>query len=114
MKSVSTKKRIPNKINPPVFFISALIILSVVAIAAIFPERSETILKSLQTQIFENASWFYILAVALILLTVSYLGISRFGEIKLGPIIHSLNSVIFPGLQCCFPQEWELDLCFLA
>jgi len=85
MKSVSTKKRIPNKINPPVFFISALIILSVVAIAAIFPERSETILKSLQTQIFENASWFYILAVALILLTVSYLGISRFGEIKLGP-----------------------------
>ncbi|MIO29962.1 BCCT family transporter, partial [Salmonella enterica subsp. enterica] len=32
-----------------------------------------------------NASWFYILAVALILLTVAYLGLSRFGEIKLGP-----------------------------
>ncbi|QXO63671.1 BCCT family transporter [Morganella morganii] len=67
------------------FFTSAFIILCVVAIAAIFPQRSEILLKTLQAQLFENASWFYILAVALILLTVAYLGLSRFGEIKLGP-----------------------------
>ncbi|EMI2317456.1 BCCT family transporter [Providencia stuartii] len=73
------------KINPPVFFVSAFIIICVVAIAAIFPQRSEILLKALQAQLFENASWFYILAVALILLTVAYLGLSRFGEIKLGP-----------------------------
>lgn len=73
------------KINPPAFFISAFIILCVVAVAATFPQRSEILLKALQAQLFENASWFYILAVALILLTVAYLGISRFGQIKLGP-----------------------------
>lgn len=32
-----------------------------------------------------NASWFYILAVAIILLSVTYLGLSRYGQIKLGP-----------------------------
>ncbi|MFG0436056.1 BCCT family transporter [Morganella morganii] len=79
------KKRKWGKVNPPVFFTSAFIILCVVAIAAIFPQRSEILLKTLQAQLFENASWFYILAVALILLTVAYLGLSRFGEIKLGP-----------------------------
>ncbi len=79
------KTRKWGKVNPPVFFTSAFIILCVVAIAAIFPQRSEILLKALQAQLFENASWFYILAVALILLTVAYLGLSRFGEIKLGP-----------------------------
>lgn len=79
------KARKWGKVNPPVFFTSAFIILCVVAIAAIFPQRSEILLKALQAQLFENASWFYILAVALILLTVAYLGLSRFGEIKLGP-----------------------------
>ncbi|WP_141396138.1 BCCT family transporter [Morganella morganii] len=61
--------------KPPCFFTSAFIILCVVAIAAIFPQRSEILLKTLQAQLFENASWFYILAVALILLTVAYLGV---------------------------------------
>ncbi|EOU7624367.1 BCCT family transporter, partial [Shigella flexneri] len=41
--------------------------------------------KLLQQQIFTNASWFYILAVALILLSVTFLGLSRYGDIKLGP-----------------------------
>lgn len=81
----SEKTRKWGKINPPVFFISAFIILCVVAVAAIFPQRSEILLKALQAQLFENASWFYILAVALILLIVAYLGLSRFGQIKLGP-----------------------------
>ena len=32
-----------------------------------------------------NASWFYVMAVALILLCVAFLGLSRYGDIKLGP-----------------------------
>ncbi|HGN1343057.1 TPA: BCCT family transporter [Pseudomonas aeruginosa] len=85
MSSSPQKSQTWGKINPPVFFVSAFVILCVVAIAAIFPQRSEILLKTLQAQLFENASWFYILAVALILLTVAYLGLSRFGQIKLGP-----------------------------
>lgn len=43
----SKKTRRWGKINPPVFFVSAFIILCVVAVAAIFPKRSEILLKSL-------------------------------------------------------------------
>ncbi|OIX90557.1 choline BCCT transporter BetT [Pantoea sp. Ae16] len=77
------KKR--SHINPPVFFTSAALIFILVAFAALFPEQADTQLTALQTSLFANASWFYILAVALILLTVVYLGVSRYGDIKLGP-----------------------------
>lgn len=49
------------KINPPVFFTSALIIFLIVGFAALFPQVAETHLKALQTNLFKNASWFYIL-----------------------------------------------------
>lgn len=72
-------------INPPVFFISAALIIVLVAFAALYPELADRKFKTLQQGIFANASWFYILAVALILLSVTYLGLSRYGNIKLGP-----------------------------
>lgn len=74
-----------SQINPPVFFISAALIILLVAFAALFPELANSQFEALQQSIFTNASWFYILAVALILLSVSYLGLSRYGNIKLGP-----------------------------
>ena len=72
-------------INPPVFYTSAILIVLLVAFSAMFPELAEHKLGALQSAIFTNASWFYILSVALILLTVTYLGLSRYGDIKLGP-----------------------------
>lgn len=72
-------------INPPVFYTSAVLIILLVAFAAIFPEQADRNLSELQNTLFANASWFYILAVALILLSVTYLGLSRYGDIKLGP-----------------------------
>lgn len=73
------------KINPPVFYTSAILIMLVVGFSALFPELANDKLGHLQENLFTNASWFYILAVALVLLSVTYLGLSRFGEIKLGP-----------------------------
>lgn len=72
-------------INKAVFSISALLIFLLVAFAALFPELADQNFKLLQQQIFINASWFYILAVALILMAVAFLGLSRYGDIKLGP-----------------------------
>ena len=74
-----------SKINPPVFFISAALIIVLVTFSSVFPELADRKFKALQQGIFTNASWFYILAVALILLSVTYLGLSRYGNIKLGP-----------------------------
>ena len=61
-------KKSENHINKPVFFTSALLIFLLVAFAAAFPDLADKNFKLLQNQIFTNASWFYILAVALILL----------------------------------------------
>lgn len=86
---MSDKNILPDRshsqINKPVFFTSAILIFLLVVFAAAFPDVASKNFRLLQQQIFTNASWFYILAVALILLSVTFLGLSRYGEIKLGP-----------------------------
>ncbi len=74
-----------DSINPPVFYSSSAIIISMVMISAIFPEQSDAFFQGIQAGIVENASWFYVLAVAVLLLSVFYFAFSRFGEIRLGP-----------------------------
>ncbi|EJD6378857.1 MULTISPECIES: BCCT family transporter [Providencia] len=86
MSQIATdSKKVRSKISPPVFYSSAIIILVIVGFAALMPEVAESHLSHLQQNLFNNASWFYILAVAIILLSVTYLGLSRYGQIKLGP-----------------------------
>lgn len=65
-------KQPKSQINKAVFFTSALLIFLLVAFAAIFPDVADKNFKLLQQNIFANASWFYILAVALILLSVTF------------------------------------------
>ena len=73
-------------INPPVFFSSALLILLLVGYTVVFPDDANSRFSRLQSSIMTNASWFYVMAVALILLCVACLGLSRrYGDIKLGP-----------------------------
>lgn len=85
MNGNDTTLKKSSTINKAVFFTSSILIFFLVAFAAMFPELAETKFKLLQQQIFTNASWFYILAVALILLSVTFLGLSKYGDIKLGP-----------------------------
>ncbi len=86
MSQIDTdSKKIRSKISPPVFYSSAVIILVIVGFAALMPKVAESHLSHLQQNLFNNASWFYILAVAIVLLSVTYLGLSRYGQIKLGP-----------------------------
>ncbi|WP_377517376.1 BCCT family transporter [Microbulbifer taiwanensis] len=56
-----------------------------VAYAVFFPDDATTRFKSLQAGIVANMSWYYVLVVAIILVSVVIIGISRFGDIKLGP-----------------------------
>ncbi|MBD3586467.1 choline BCCT transporter BetT [Salinimonas sp. HHU 13199] len=73
------------KLNPPVFYTAISLIGVLVLVTSLMPNQAENWFKSLQSQIVQNASWFYVLTVALILISVIYLGLSRFGDIKLGP-----------------------------
>lgn len=75
----------PTTLNPPVFFGSAALIIALVLYSTLAREQAQDLFSQLQNWIIVNASWFYVLTVALILITVVFLAVSRFGDIKLGP-----------------------------
>lgn len=80
-----TENTAPAKLNPPVFYGAAGLIVIILAFAALAPTTADSWFQAIQSAIITNASWFYVLAVAVILLSVLYLGFSRMGTIKLGP-----------------------------
>lgn len=83
--STSVPKKRKNGLNPPVFLTSAGLVITISLFAILLPDLADKTFKSLQAMIVDNASWYYVLTVALILLFSVYLGLSRLGNIKLGP-----------------------------
>ena len=73
-----------SKFNNSVFIPSLVVIVLITAFAAIFPNFSNEFFKGMQNYIAAKFGWFYILVVAVILLSVIILGFSKLGEIKLG------------------------------
>jgi choline/glycine/proline betaine transport protein len=78
-------KRPRMQVNPPVFFISAVLILAFVLFTAIFPKVAGNVFDMLQAGIVRDFGWFYILSVAIFLMLVIFLMLSRYGDVKLGP-----------------------------
>ena len=79
------KPRVRMQVNPPVFFISAALILAFVLFGAVFPQQAGSVFDALQARIVHDFGWFYILAVALFLIFVLFLMFSRYGDVRLGP-----------------------------
>lgn len=72
-------------IHPPVFF-PALVVLSGAAFMGIvFPEATETFLAQAKTYAVDYLGWFLVLSVAIFVVFALFMGMSRFGDIKLGP-----------------------------
>ncbi|WGL16495.1 choline BCCT transporter BetT [Microbulbifer bruguierae] len=71
--------------NPPVFYAATAVLLLMVTYAVIFPENATTNFKALQSWIVVHMSWYYVLVVAIILISTVAIAMSRFGEIKMGP-----------------------------
>ncbi len=80
-----TQVTTPVKLNPPVFYSATAIILLLLLYAAVWPSSADSTFNTLQAFLVESFGWFYILTVAITLITVAFLGLSRYGEIKLGP-----------------------------
>ncbi|AKM06333.1 BCCT family transporter [Pelagerythrobacter marensis] len=73
------------KVNPPVFFTSAGLILAFALFGALFSERAGMVFGQVQQFIVLDFGWFYIAAVAGFLGFALFLMVSRYGDIKLGP-----------------------------
>lgn len=83
--SNSETRKSTSTISAPVFFTSAGILISLAILVTLFQKGAQTAFGAVQGWIVTNAGWFYILVVALILLTAVYCMLSRYGNIKLGP-----------------------------
>ncbi|MEZ5597990.1 MAG: BCCT family transporter [Pseudomonadales bacterium] len=68
-----------------VFFIAAGLLVIVLALTALLPGQAESLFRSLQATITAEASWYYVMVVAIILVSVVVLAVTSFGDIKLGP-----------------------------
>jgi len=85
-----------------VFWPAAIIILTFVAFAIIAPGAAEDLFAGLQSAIVLNFSWYYVLIAALFVFFALWMGLSRFGGIKLGKdddepefSMHSWFSLLF-------------------
>lgn len=74
-----------SSINPPVFFSSVFFIVLLVIIGAVWPTQAQVLFKSVQSWMEIKAGWLYILSVAIFVLFIMFVMVSRFGDIKLGP-----------------------------
>jgi len=101
-------------LNKPVFYTSSIIIACLLIFAAALPETADSLFKTIQSVIVTNGSWFYVLTVAIVLLFVVYLGMSRYGDIKLGPD-HALPEFKFTTwLSMLFAAGMGIGLMFFG
>ncbi len=71
-------------VDPPIFWISALLIVMFILITLLVGEPMDQIFSIIQDSISENAGWFFVLAVNLFLVFSLVIALGKFGDIKLG------------------------------
>ena len=101
-------------LNPPVFFLSAILLLALVVFAIGVPETAQAVFSQAQAWITTNASWFYILAVAIFMLAVVFLAVSRYGDIKLGPDHSVPDFANFSWFSMLFSAGMGIGLMFFG
>lgn len=74
----------PIRVNPPVFYGAAILILLFAAVVIGFPQRAGEWLLAAQTWASQTVGWYYLLAMTLYLIFVVVTALSGYGKIKLG------------------------------
>ena len=84
MLEQKTSERPPQRLARWVFWPAAVITLSIAAFAIIAPDAATSVFASLQTTVVNTFSWYYVLIAAVFVAFAIWMGVSRFGDIKLG------------------------------
>jgi choline/glycine/proline betaine transport protein len=86
-------------VDKAVFTPSIVFLLSTVGIVLAFPDASGSAFGALQATIVDNASWFYGIVMAILLVASVVLAFSRVGNIRLGPDNSSPDYSLFSWLS---------------
>ena len=78
------QRRLNVHIDPPVFFISAGLILAMVVFTVLFDQTAANAFGTVQAAIANNTGWFFVLVMNVVLLFTVYLVFTPFATIRLG------------------------------
>jgi len=76
---------VPAPLDRGVFFSATAVLAAMILTTIAAPEFSERLFQGVLGTIIENGSWYYVLVVAIVLLSVTFVAVSSYGDIKLGP-----------------------------
>ncbi|WP_426360600.1 BCCT family transporter [Pseudocolwellia sp. HL-MZ19] len=103
-----------SKLNKKVFFSASFIIIALILYTALLPTQAKDLFTLIQASIIENGSWFYVLVVAFIFFFVSFLGFSRYGDIRLGPDHATPDYPLVTWLSMLFAAGMGIGLMFFG
>lgn len=69
---------------PRVFWPAAVLVVSFVTVTVIWPDRAERLMDLVRENVIGAFGWYYVLIVALFVAFSLWMGLSRFGDIRLG------------------------------
>ncbi len=96
-------------------FVSASsLIIALLLYTAFLPKQAQNLFNLIQSSIVENGSWFYVLTVAFIFFFVIFLGLSRYGDIRLGPDHATPDYSIMTWLSMLFAAGMGIGLMFFG
>ena len=99
-------------VDRAVFIPSIVFLLSTVSIVLLFPDASGAAFGALQAAIVENASWFYGIVMAVLLVASVVLAFSHVGTIRLGPDNSAPDYSLFSWLSMLFAAGVGIGLMF--
>jgi choline/glycine/proline betaine transport protein len=82
---VNGMERRRSTLAPAVFYPAGGLILLFVVLTLVFADGVASVMETLQRNVISGFGWYYIVIVAVFLIFAVWVGVSRFGEITLGP-----------------------------
>ncbi|WP_106477629.1 choline BCCT transporter BetT [Phytohalomonas tamaricis] len=103
-----------DRLNPVVFYGSAIGIVAFSLWTMLFTEQSSAVINTVLAWISNSFGWYYFLAVVIYLVFVVVIGLSRFGKIKLGPDHSTPDFNIFSWAAMLFSAGIGIDIIFFC
>lgn len=104
----------PVAINRVVFAISALVTILLIGFTLLFPAASESVLGSALSWVSDRFGWYYMLIVAAYGIFATYVGLSKYGDIKLGQDHEKPDFPFLAWAAMLFSAGIGIDLLFFG
>ncbi|WP_114325832.1 BCCT family transporter [Candidatus Colwellia aromaticivorans] len=105
---------VESQLNKKVFVGASSIIIALLLYTVALPKQAQSLFTLIQASIVDNGSWFYVLTVAFIFFFVIFLGVSRYGDIRLGPDHSTPDYSLTTWISMLFAAGMGIGLMFFG